>query len=119
MKLKKLTSDEVAFSFSVEPDDIPVKGNALASGDDAADKEAEDAILDRLDRGDELAWCIIVVEAKWQGYRGIASLGGNTLADSAEVESTIKEHDMYTEALDNLNTALERELRTLSERIEV
>ena len=33
-------------------DDIPVRGNAMASGDDATDRECEDDILTRLDSGD-------------------------------------------------------------------
>ena len=38
------------------PETVRVKGNALASGDDALDKEAEDEIISRLESGDVWAW---------------------------------------------------------------
>jgi hypothetical protein len=38
------------------PETIRVRGNALASGDDALDKEAEDEIISRLESGDVWAW---------------------------------------------------------------
>jgi hypothetical protein len=44
-----------------QPEEIPVRGNALASGDDAMDRECEDSILSRLKAGDEWAWCSVTV----------------------------------------------------------
>jgi hypothetical protein len=44
-----------------QPEEIPVRGNALASGDDAADMECENEILSRLAAGEEWAWCMVTV----------------------------------------------------------
>jgi hypothetical protein len=44
-----------------QPEEIPVRGNALASGDDAEDRAIEDSILSRLEAGDEWAWCMVTV----------------------------------------------------------
>lgn len=42
-------------------DDAPVRGHALASGDDAEDKRVEDAIIGRLNQVDIYAWCTAIV----------------------------------------------------------
>lgn len=46
----------------IEPEDIPVRGNVMSSGDDRADREAEDAVLEQLDQGNTAAWCYAVAE---------------------------------------------------------
>ena len=45
----------------IQPEEIPVRENALASGDDAEDREMEDSILSRLDAGEDWAWCSVTV----------------------------------------------------------
>ncbi len=47
------------------PEDIPVRGNVMVSGDDALDQEVEDEIIARLDRGDIEAWCMARVTAEF------------------------------------------------------
>jgi hypothetical protein len=42
--------------FEALPEDISVKGNALASNDENLNKEAEDEIIQRLESGDIYAW---------------------------------------------------------------
>jgi hypothetical protein len=63
MKPRKLRPEDVVFAVECLPEDIPVRGNALASGDDAEDKACEDEILARLDSGDQWAWCCVKVTA--------------------------------------------------------
>ncbi len=48
--------DKYEVSFEALPEDIRVRGNAMASGDDELDKDAEDEILSRLESGDIFAW---------------------------------------------------------------
>jgi hypothetical protein len=48
---------------TAEQDDTPVRGNALASGDAAEDRECENEILSRLDSGDVWAWACVRVTA--------------------------------------------------------
>jgi hypothetical protein len=60
--IRKLTEADVEFTVRVEQDDTPVRGNAMASGDDAADRECEDEILSRLEAGNVEAWCVLTVE---------------------------------------------------------
>lgn len=98
MTFKPLTADEVSFKVTVEPEDIPVKGNYMCTDDPEQDRKDEQEILDRLKRGDELAWCCILVEATWEGYTGIASIGGNSLTKESEVKDCVDEHGLKEEA---------------------
>lgn len=44
----------VTYTIEVHPEDIPVRGNAISSGDDALDREVEDSILSDLEAANEL-----------------------------------------------------------------
>lgn len=116
MRLRELKSDEVSFTVKVEEECcVPVKGNAIDSGDEDFDRNVENEILDRLRRGDSFAWCSILVTAEWNGHKGIASLGCCSLEGESDVETTINDHGMRDEALDDLNKGLQAEADTLSE----
>jgi hypothetical protein len=54
--LIKAYEREYDVTLEALPETVRVKGNALASEDDALDKEAEDEILARLESGDIWAW---------------------------------------------------------------
>lgn len=130
MRTRKLAAKDVVFTVAIEQDDMPVRGNAMASGDDAADREVEDAILASLERGDIEAWCTIVVKAHWQGFSGIDTLGGSSFLGPIEVEGemwsverqvneSITAHDMRGQALADLNgliAATASKLATLKPR---
>lgn len=62
-------SDSIPVVYSIEclPEDTPVRGNAMASGDESVDREAEDRILAELDSGNEWAWCTVRVTAEVDG----------------------------------------------------
>jgi hypothetical protein len=54
--LIKAYEREYDITLEALPETVRVKGNALASEDDALDKEVEDEILARLESGDIWAW---------------------------------------------------------------
>jgi hypothetical protein len=70
----------LTFELYIAPDDACVRGNALASGDDAADRRYEDEILSRLNDGDIWAWCTVECRAVYRGFSGSDYLGGCTYA---------------------------------------
>lgn len=105
--VRKLTPAEVEFEVTAEPDDVPVRGNALASGDDELDRECEDEILERLDRGDAWAWARVTVTAAWNGFRGHAHLGGCSYRDETEFCQPDGYYpQLCQEALDDLNNVI-------------
>lgn len=73
IKLPKIS--QVEFSILAEQDDIEVRGNALASGNDQEDKEVEDDIISKLNRGNVWAWASVNVKASYKGMEGNDYLG--------------------------------------------
>lgn len=101
--LRKLTMEEAKVALRTEWDETPVRGNALASGNDDLDRETEDEILARLDRGDIWAWCLVIVTADWEAFRGEATLGCCCYEDEADFKKGGYWEDLQKEALSDLN----------------
>ena len=57
------------------PENIAVRGNALASGDDDEDRKEEDRILSELE-WNQWAWCIVKVSIEYCGITEHEYLGG-------------------------------------------
>ena len=53
----------IRYTIECLPEDCPIKGNAMASGDDAYDLATEEEILAQLDNGNPWAWCCVRVKA--------------------------------------------------------
>lgn len=123
IRIRELKQEEVEFGLQVELEcDIPVEGNAMCSDDEEADKKYEQELLDRLERGDTTAWCMLIVTAKWKGYEGRDVLGGVTLREANTTDEDIENawemanwHGMKKNALDSLNGQLAAWADTLSE----
>lgn len=119
---RKLTRDEVMFILSIEPEDAPVRGNALASGDDAADRACEDEIIARLDSGDNWAWCTVAVTARWASVAATEYLGCCSYADEKDFRQEGGYYEQLCDgALDRLNAdiaARAAEIERLTERAE-
>ncbi len=97
----------VHFFVQAEPDQIPVRGNALVSGDDASDREAEDEILRRLESNDQWAWAAVTVVARVErddeAFEGTDSLGACSYADEEDfVQSGGYFDEMKKSAYDDL-----------------
>jgi hypothetical protein len=107
-----LTRADVTIHVSCEPEQEPVRGNAMASGDAAVDRETEDAIIAELDRGNEWAWGTVTVRVTWTApsgreYHGDDHLGCCSYADEAAFrEPGGYFDDMVERALDALNTEI-------------
>ncbi len=65
-------------------EDLPFKGNAMASGQEDMDREAEEWIASQLADGNEWAWCLSRVVATWEGFTGDAYLGGCSYLSEAD-----------------------------------
>jgi hypothetical protein len=105
--MKKLTTKDVVFHITSESEDTPVRGNAMASGDDEQDREAEDRIIADME-SNEWAWCSVKVTAVWQGFRGSAYLGCCSYKDREDFEKGGYLPQMQEEALETLNTDIAR-----------
>jgi len=101
---------DIEYTLEVQPDDVPVRGNAAASGDDVEDRAVEDEILRRLDAGDVWAWCLVTVRARLEvdgeRFTGYASLGACNY-DGEQDWRASNWVDMKAEALDDLLSKLD------------
>ncbi len=66
----------IEITLTCNPEEEDYRGNVMASGDDAVDREAERWVADQLNSGNDWAWCWVRVEVKWHGFTGDDTLGG-------------------------------------------
>ncbi len=102
---------KIKIRLDVEQEDLPVRGNALASGDPAEDKRVEDEILRRLRRGEVWAWCWVRVTARveieGEVFLGTASLGGCSYENEEDFKATSGYYeDLKKEAIEDLKTSM-------------
>jgi hypothetical protein len=108
-----MATPEITYTLTAEQDDIPVRGNAMCSGDDAVDKEVEDEILARLDRGDVWAWASVKVVAECEGFEGCDYLGGCCYKDAKDFAT---EDGYYPQMKDAALEDLKATLATIAAR---
>lgn len=114
MKARKLRAEEVTFTVECLEEEIPVRGNAMASGDDAADREQEEWVFRELDAGNQWAWCTVKVTARWNGIEGVDYLGCCSYRSEADFRAPGGYlDDLKAEALDALNAKIAETLSTL------
>jgi hypothetical protein len=79
LKTRRTLHDHIAKNGSITidifPEDVDVRGNALASGDDEEDRREEDRIIAELDRGNLWAWCLVKVTVRYGGIVESDTLG--------------------------------------------
>jgi hypothetical protein len=119
MNLKKFNEKEVEYKLEIMDEDLPVRDNIQASGDDEDDRFVEDQILNRLENGDTWAWCIIKVTAEWRGLKGVDYLGGCSYTNEKEFKMPGGYYeDMKVQALNDLKNQI-KELQSKVCNIEV
>lgn len=105
---------QVTYELDYRQDDLPVRGNAMVSGDDALDRETEDKILSDLERGNKYAWAFVelralVKDSYGYSYQGIATLGACCYNSDTELRKellTDDSHGLKAEALADLKMNL-------------
>jgi hypothetical protein len=114
-KIRLLKESEVTFTLECEPEDLPVRGNAMASGNPDVDRETEQWIFAQLASGNDWAWCCVKVTAEWNGFEGVDYLGTCSYRSEEEFRSDAYFADMKTRALEDLNETLQATGKTLSQ----
>lgn len=67
--------DKIEWTIEAEPEDIPVRGNAMDSGDKDYDKKVEDRIIKRRS-SNVWAWAAVTVRGSFLGLSTEEYLGG-------------------------------------------
>jgi hypothetical protein len=100
------TTTGVAYTVNILPEHTPIKGNALASGNDAEDRKAELDIQRQLDSGNLWAWCTVAVTASRGEHEGTDYLGCCSYRNTADFVTNDGYYpDMKSEAYDRLLAA--------------
>jgi len=108
-KLKKLA----AIVISCEEEHVPVRGNALVSGDAEEDRRHEDMILEQLE-WNPWAWCSVKVTATLGSFQGSDYLGCCSYASEEDFKASGGYYDdMVDAAIEELTKELERAQKTL------
>jgi hypothetical protein len=98
------TMKNVDIDIFTRPEDTPIRGNAIASGDDEADEAYALEIEAQIEAGNPWAWTIIEVRATHRptGLTASAYLGGCSYPDEAAFKAGGYYDDMQQEALAEL-----------------
>lgn len=105
--LLRLRMKDVTYTVECLPEDLEVRGNAVASGDDEQDREVEDAILADLEGGNPWAWCCVRVTARVGPFEGVDTLGGCSYRDEQAFRDCGYFDDMKFSAFDDLADKIE------------
>lgn len=117
---------EVEYTYELEPEYISVRGNAMASGDPAVDREAEDWVFAELEQGNDAAWASAHVRAVLTFTvgddvirgQGDAYLGACSYRSEKELwESMINDYDLEGQARADAAVDLGRMLSSGSYRL--
>ena len=111
--VRALTEDEVEFAIDCVPEDIPIQGNASAV-DEETDAQVEKEIRDQIAHGNEWAWCVVRLTARWAGYEGYDYLGGCSYGSEEQFKNPDGYYpDMKARALEDLNEIVAAHARNL------
>jgi len=98
---------EIEIELEATQDDLCVRGNALASGDDEIDRACENEIIRRLDSGDVWAWASVEVKVTKGGLSESEYLGGCSYRDAKDFKRGGYYYDMVLTCLDRINSELD------------
>ena len=107
--LRKLTEKDIDITVDAQYEDLQIRGNAIASGDDEYDKTVEDELIRRVETGDVWAWASVSVTAKFGRFEAVNYLGGCSYKDEADfINNSGYYEDMKDEAIEDLNAQLQK-----------
>lgn len=110
---------KLTYKIEIEPEQISVRGYAMASKDEKYDAEIENEILKRLECGDTWAWCTVCVVASIGEHEGRAYLGGCSYKDEEDFKTGGYWDSMKEDALFELKAELKREAKVGEEAEEI
>lgn len=71
----RLELSDIEFSVECLPEDTPIRGNLIESGDDEFDVQQEDIAIEQLNDGNQWAWCAVQVVGRYKGLTADDYLG--------------------------------------------
>lgn len=113
--MRELTADDIEITILCHPEHVPVKGNALASGDNEFDAKCERKIIRDLENGNEWAWCTAEVRGEFNGLSASDYLGCCSYRNEKDfVKNSGYYEDMVARVLADLNAHVAAILKATS-----
>ena len=103
-----LTVNDIEWEIECLPEDTSIEGNVMASGDDEADRKAEQLVIDQLDSGNEWAWCTVRVSGRYMGLEAYDFLGCCSYLSIDDFKLGGYFEDMQSVVLDELNAMVNK-----------
>lgn len=113
MKIKTLKSEEVEFILECEEEQVPVRGNLCASGDDDQDRKDENHVIRQLEYGNQWSWCSVKMTAKYKDFKGVDYLGCCSYKNEEDFKNGGYFEDMKVQALEDLNRNIANTFKNL------
>lgn len=107
-------NDDIKIAIEALPEDIPVRGNACASGDADIDRQVENEMLERLENGDTWAWCCVRVTATHPNAPGLEAVEFLGCCCYHDVDDFKKHSGYYEDMANAARTDLERQIRKIA-----
>lgn len=101
-RIEQIVRHLADIKLDILPEDLPIRGNAIASGGDAYDRAFEDALIERLESGDDLAWFVARVSVRCSGLESYSYLGGCSYRSIEEFLADGYYADMVSECVSEI-----------------
>lgn len=92
---------QATIEITIHPEDLPIRGNLVFSGDGVLDKQLENAVIEELEHN-PWAWCVVEVRASWLGLRASTFLGGCSYRSENDFKVGGYYDDMVEEVIEEL-----------------
>ena len=107
--MRKISLEEIDWEIDCLPEDTPVRGNLVVSGDDDQDEADEDKVIEDLEHN-PWAWCCVRVTGRWMGLEASDFLG----CCSYESEADFRRSGGYYQGMQDI---IRGELQQMAEKI--
>lgn len=116
MKAIEKTNRHLIIIAEALPEDQPIKGNAVATGNEQTDNEICEAIQKDLDNGNDWAWCVVRVHVIYKGvqsdYQYLGGCSYKSMRDFIDNGGSYYT-DMVNDAIVDLNERLQNIMEDL------
>lgn len=106
---------DIRWKLECLDEDIPIRGNAICTGDSKEDKEIEDNIIEELEYN-PWAWCCVRLTGYYKGLEASDYLGGCSYKSEKDfIENSGYYYDMQARILEELEGQLEELLTDIDQ----
>jgi hypothetical protein len=111
-----IKEEDVEFELICCPEYTPIEGNVMSSGDDGADYNAEKAVYEQLQSGNEWAWCTVELKGTFNTFEFSDYLGCCSYASEEEFKEDGYYEGMKANVVKGLQEVVNETIENLLKR---